>query len=159
SLSFDAALSEIAMTLLAGAALYLAPQETLMPGPDLLGLLRDHAITTVTFTPMALAALPYEPLPALRTLAVAGEACPHALAVQWGAGRRFLNAYGPTEVTVCATMDVWDGGPKLPIGRPIANSVVYVLNDKMRPMPIGVPGELFIGGVGLARGYHHQPHL
>ncbi len=159
SLSFDAALSEIAMTLLAGATLYLAPQEMLMPGPDLLGLLRDHAITTVTFTPMALAALPYDPLPALRTIAVAGEACPHALAVQWGAGRRFLNAYGPTEVTVCATMGLWDGGPKLPIGRPIANSALYVLNDKMRPMPIGVPGELFIGGVGLARGYHHQPHL
>jgi amino acid adenylation domain-containing protein len=158
SLSFDAALSEIVMTLLAGATLCLAPQEALLPGPGLLSLLRDQAITVVTLPPLALAALPPDQLPALRTIAVAGETCPLTLAARWAPGRRFLNAYGPTETTVCATMFKYDG-VRLPIGRPIANTQIYLLDDRLQPVPVGVPGELYIGGIGLARGYHNRPEL
>jgi amino acid adenylation domain-containing protein len=160
SLSFDASVSEIVMTLTVGAALCLAPRESILPGPGLLKLLRERAITTVTLPPSVLAVLPYEELPALRTLIVAGEACPAELVATWGRGRRFLNAYGPTECTVCATAAECAGAARRPpIGRPIANTKVYILDRHREPVPIGVPGEIYIGGVGLARGYLNQPAL
>ncbi|HEY9420940.1 MAG TPA: condensation domain-containing protein, partial [Thermoanaerobaculia bacterium] len=88
-----------------------------------------------------------------------GEACPAELARRWGAGRRLVNAYGPTETTVCATAWVFDGGDRLPIGRPIPNVEVYVVDLDGEPSPVGVPGELLVGGIGLARGYRHRPDL
>jgi amino acid adenylation domain-containing protein len=158
SLSFDASLFEIVMALLSGATLYLAPKEALLPGPALLQLLRDRAITTVTLSPSVLAALPVENLPALRTIIVAGEACLPELAARWATGRQFLNAYGPTETTIWATT-YERTDDRLPIGRPIANTTLYLLDNQLQPVPIGVPGELYISGVGLARGYHNQPEL
>ncbi len=161
SLSFDASIWEIVMALCAGASLHLGLPEQLLPGMPLLHLLRERAITHATLPPTALAVLPtHEPLPALQTLIVAGEACDPELVRQWSTGRRFFNAYGPTEATVCAT--VAECGPasaKLPIGRAIANTQVHVLDVRLQPVPIGVPGELYIGGAGLARGYHHRPDL
>ncbi|HEX6288636.1 MAG TPA: amino acid adenylation domain-containing protein, partial [Herpetosiphonaceae bacterium] len=161
ALSFDAAVSEICMALLAGAALYLAPRETLLPGPGLLDLMDRHAIDVVTLPPSALAAMPIAELPALRTIAVAGEACPPDVLARWERpGRRLINAYGPTETTVCATMaEVLDSSQRPPIGRPIDNTQVFVLDDQLQPVPLGVPGEVLIGGLGLARGYHHRPDL
>ncbi|MFL5804695.1 MAG: amino acid adenylation domain-containing protein [Roseiflexaceae bacterium] len=159
SLSFDASLFEIVMALLSGATLYLAPQEVLLPGPALIQLLRDHAITTLTISPSVLAALPMEELPALRTIIVAGEACPPELAARWAPGRQFFNAYGPTETTVWATIYECTDSQRLPIGRPIANTTVYLLDDRLQPVPVGVPGDLYIGGIGLARGYLNQPEL
>ena len=159
--SFDASVSEIFTTLLSGARLILATQEDLMPGQGLLGLLRREAITTVTLPPSALAALPVEPLPALQTLVSAGEACSTELVNQWAPGRRFLNAYGPTENTVCATVAVCREGDDRPplIGRPIANVEIYIVDDRLQPVPVGVPGELCIGGASLARGYLNRPEL
>ncbi len=160
SFSFDASVSEIFMTLVPGATLVLATRDSLMPGPALIGLLREQAITTVTLPPLALAVLPSEELPALRTIIVAGEACPPDLVARWASGRRFFNAYGPTEATVCATVALCsDGSQKPPIGRPIANTQVYVLDEKLQPVPVGVPGELYIGSAGLARGYLNRPDL
>jgi non-ribosomal peptide synthetase component F len=101
--SFDASAWEIAMTLGAGAALVLAPRADLLPGPELLALLREQRVTTATLPPSALAALPPEALPDLHTLVVAGEAWTVELARRWSAGRRVFNAYGPTEASVCAT--------------------------------------------------------
>ena len=123
-------------------------------------MLKEQAITHVTLPPSALAALPTGGLPALDTLIVAGEACPAALAAQWGRGRRFINAYGPTETTVCASLFECqaDGSPTL-IGRPIANSRIYILNGHHQPLPPGVPGELCVAGVGLARGYWNRQDL
>jgi surfactin family lipopeptide synthetase C len=159
--SFDAAVSELAMALLSGAALCLAPEPLLHSAPDLLRLLREQSITTVTLPPSLLAVLPVEELPALSTLVVAGEACQPEWLARWAAeGRHLRNAYGPTEVTVCATIMPWDGSsPNLSIGRPIANTAVYLLDQRMQPVPIGVPGELYIGGIGLARGYLGRPDL
>jgi amino acid adenylation domain-containing protein len=160
SLNFDASIFEIAMALRNGAALYLAPQETLLPGPSLAEFLREHAITNITVPPSALMALPREEFPALQTVVVAGEACPAELVTCWAAGRRFFNAYGPTETTVWATAArCTDGTHKPPIGRPIANTQVYVLDAEMEPSPVGAVGELYIGGEGLARGYLNRPAL
>jgi amino acid adenylation domain-containing protein/thioester reductase-like protein len=159
-LSFDAAVSELAMAFHAGATLVLAGREALLPGEPLLHLLREEAVSVVTLPPSVLAALPEANLPALRTLVVAGEPCPAELAARWAPGRHFVNAYGPTETTVCATLAPWEGGDRRPpIGRPIANTRVYVLDARMQPVPVGVPGEVHIGGIGLARGYRNRPEL
>ncbi|MBX9256329.1 amino acid adenylation domain-containing protein [Desmonostoc muscorum CCALA 125] len=160
SFSFDASVSEIAMALCSGASLYLGTPDSLRPGADLIKLLRQQAITHVTLPPTALAALPKEELPNLQTLIVAGEACNPKLVAQWSKGRRFFNAYGPTESTVCSTVaECTSGDTQPPIGRPIANIQVYVLDSDLQPVPIGTPGELYIGGDGLARGYLNRPEL
>jgi len=158
--SFDASVSEIVTALLAGATLCIAPAEMLLPGRELLRLLREQAITTVTFPPSVLAALPDAALPALATIVAAGEACSAEVVARWGAGRRFLNAYGPTEGTVCATIAECSADQRRPpIGQPIANTRIYLLDRLRQPVPIGMPGELYIGGFGLARGYVGRPDL
>ncbi|HEY0022717.1 MAG TPA: non-ribosomal peptide synthase/polyketide synthase [Longimicrobium sp.] len=156
SFSFDAAVAEVAHTLLGGATLVMArPGQA---GPELLALLRDSAVTVATLPPSLLATLPAEGLPALRTVVSAGEAVSADVVARWGEGRRFVNAYGPTETTVCATVSI-DPSPRgrPPIGSPIANVRTYVLDARMQPVPVGVPGELYVGGVGVARGYLGQP--
>lgn len=160
SFSFDASVSEIFTTLVVGATLVMGTRESLMPGESLLKLLRDTAITTVTLPPSALAVLPFQPLPALQTIIVAGEACSPELAALWAKGRRFLNAYGPTEATVCATIaECTTFDKKLSIGYPIANKQVYILDKLLQPVPIGVKGEIYIAGIGLARGYLNRPDI
>ncbi len=161
SLSFDATVSEIFKTFLSGATLVIATAESLMPVTPLLNVLREQRITMVTLPPTVLAILPNNDLPDLRTVISAGEACSAELAASWSSdGRRFLNAYGPTEVTVCATLtEPLDGSCKPPIGKPIANAECYVLDANLQPVPTGVVGELYVGGVGLARGYLGRPEL
>ena len=160
SLSFDASIWEIVMALASGASLCLGTSASLLPGQALMHLLRDQEITHVTLPPTALAVMPTEPLPALRTIVVAGEACSAELVAKWSQNRRFFNAYGPTESTVCATVyECTDTSQPPPIGYPIANSQIYLLDAEGQPVPIGVPGELHIGGVGLARGYLNRPEL
>ncbi len=102
--SFDASVAEMGQAFAAGASLVLARREALLPGPGFVALLRERRVTHVTLPPSVLAALPPAELPALEVLAVAGEACGAALVERWGEGRRFFNAYGPTEATVCLTM-------------------------------------------------------
>ncbi len=163
SLSFDASVSEIFTTLVAGATLVLAQRDTLMSPATLLALLRDMAITTVTLPPSLLAMMPSENLPALETVVSAGESCSWEVALRWSEGRRFLNAYGPTEATVGPTAHVVEGrvpGTRsVPIGRPLPNMQVYILDQHQQPLPVGVPGEVYIAGVGLARGYLNRPEL
>jgi amino acid adenylation domain-containing protein len=168
SLSFDASIWEIIMALGSGATLYLGTKDSLAPGKPLLERLRDYAITHVTLPPSALFVLPPEELPALQTIIVAGEACSPELIKQWSVGRNFFNAYGPTETTVCATIGkatqkgsakCMEDDEKISIGRPIANTQIYILDSHLQPVPIGVPGELHIGGVGLAQGYLNRSEL
>jgi amino acid adenylation domain-containing protein len=160
SLSFDASVWEVFMALAAGATLVLAKREDLLPGATLIQLLRKQAITIVTLPPSVLAILPPEELRALQTIIVAGEACSPDLVARWSANRRFFNAYGPTETTVCATIAECNQSDRQPpIGRPIANTQVYLLDAQLQPVPVGVPGELYIGGVGLAQGYLNRPDL
>lgn len=160
SLSFDASVSEVFVTLCGGATLVLASQDTLLPGTGLIRLLQEQSISIVTLPPSVLMVLPDETLPALRTLVVAGEACTSEVVARWAKGRRFLNAYGPTEATVCATIERCEYDGRRPaIGRPIDNVQIYLLDSKLEPVPIGMLGEIYIGSVGLARGYVRRPDL
>ncbi|MCA7013924.1 amino acid adenylation domain-containing protein [Dickeya dadantii] len=158
STSFDSSVWEISMALCHGATLVMAPRLALMPGPDLLEQLTCLNISYVTLPASALAALPYAPLPALKVLIVAGEACGVDLLRKWGRGRRFLNSYGPTEATVCVTnAELSPDEGRIHIGSPMSNTEVWILDELQQPMPIGVAGELCIGGIGLSDGYVNQP--
>ncbi|HEX7956706.1 MAG TPA: amino acid adenylation domain-containing protein, partial [Pyrinomonadaceae bacterium] len=160
SLSFDASAFEIVMALLKGATLCLENQDSLMLSQTLIQAVREHEITNATLPPSVLASLPEESLPTLRTLIVAGEACSPELVARWADGRQFFNAYGPTEATVWATVArCLDATQKPPIGRPISNTQIYILDADGQPVPVGVSGELHIGGPGLARGYLNRPEL
>jgi amino acid adenylation domain-containing protein len=160
SLSFDASIFEMMMALCAGARLCLATGEQLRPGPPLLKTLREQEVTNVTLPPSVLATLPEEELGQLRTIIAAGEACPRELVERWAGGRRFYNAYGPTEATVWTTLEECEvGGGKPKIGRAIGNVEVYVLDESHRMVGVGMVGELYIGGEGVARGYLKRPGL
>ncbi|GAK56424.1 non-ribosomal peptide synthase [Candidatus Vecturithrix granuli] len=154
SFSFDVATSDIFTTLCTGAILCLASRESLLPGPGLVQLLQNLQITHFGVPASILGALPYQELSALTTIIVGGEPCAPEIIERWGKGRQFLNAYGPTETTICTTTAQYTGTQqKLPIGRPLSNVTLYVLDAALQPVPVGVPGELYIGGIGLARGY------
>ncbi|HSN88110.1 MAG TPA: amino acid adenylation domain-containing protein, partial [Thermoanaerobaculia bacterium] len=159
-LAFDAAVFDLVMALFAGGTLWIARQDELL-GPELARLLAERKIASLTITPSALSTLPVsgEDLPALRRLWVAGEACTPELVARWAPGRRFFNAYGPTETTVWATVEEVAENGTPPIGRPVANKTAYALDARMRPVPAGVVGELFVGGEGTARGYLGRPDL
>lgn len=161
SLNFDGSAFEIVLALGSGATLCLGTRETLAPGEPLREFLERHAVTFAALTPSTLAALPAVSLPALHTLCVAGEACPGALLERWTANRRVFNLYGPTEAGIWSTAAPCPAGTAAapPIGRPIDNVRVYVVDRFMQPVPIGVPGELCVGGVGVARGYSRQTAL
>lgn len=161
--SFDVSFWELCMALLSGGVLVSAPAEQLLPGPALCALVDRQRVTHVTLPPSVLAVLPAEDgLPPAVTLVAASEACPADLVTAWSPGRRMINAYGPTEITVCATMShPLSAATQMPppIGRPIADKKVYVLDAGLRLVPPGVAGELYIAGWGLARGYLRRPGL
>ena len=161
SLSFDASVFELVMTLGRGATLVMATQGTLLPGPGLRQFLRDQRVTIATLPPSVAAMLLPAELPALRILIVAGEACSADVVAAWAPGRRMFNAYGPTEATVWSTVaECKDDGKAPAIGRPIGNTpAAYVLDAHLQPVPVGVPGELYLAGPGLAVGYLNQPEL
>jgi len=158
SFSFDAAVWETFATLACGATLVLAARDALLPGPPLAATLRRERITLATLPPSVLAVLDPGDVPELGTLVSAGEALTPALVERWSAGRTLVNAYGPTEVTVCPCLAVCRAdGHTPPIGRPLENVRLYVLDAGGSLVPAGVPGELFVGGAGVARGYLNRP--
>ncbi|MEH1937181.1 MAG: amino acid adenylation domain-containing protein [Nostoc sp.] len=160
SFSFDLSIGEIATALSAGACLYLANQETLLPSQALVDLLRDRKISHLTLPPSALSVLPQASLPDLQAVIVGGEACAAELVAQWGTKRRFFNCYGPTESTVIASISSCEPNGKKPsIGQPLSNIRIYILDAHNQPLPPSIPGELCIAGVGLARGYLNRPDL
>jgi amino acid adenylation domain-containing protein len=162
SFSFDACVSEIMMTLCRGAALYFGPRNTLLVGDTLTEVLAQYGITHVTLPPAVLHGMSEQTgLESLRTLILAGEALTEVLANRWAQNRRLINAYGPTESTVCAALYDYPAGASgtPPIGRPIANTQIYILDAQKEPAPIGVAGEIYIGGVGVARGYLNRADL
>jgi amino acid adenylation domain-containing protein len=158
SFSFDLSIGEIATTLTTGACLYLAKKETLLPSQILVDFLTHHKISHSFLSPSALSVLPQVNLPNLQCLTVGGEACPAELVAQWATVRCFFNAYGPTESTVNAAIALCHpNGKKPPIGQPLSNIRIYILDAQNQPLPPGIPGELCIAGVGLARGYLNRP--
>jgi amino acid adenylation domain-containing protein len=173
---FDVSVYEIFSALRAGAALLVVPAE-IRPHPDrFAGWLAGHRVTSAYVPPFALAALadraetdaagvaPGRPALALRRLVVSVEPIPEPLLhrlLRALPGLEIINGYGPTETTIFSTLhevDPTSANPGLtPIGRAARNQPVAVLDAGLRPVPVGVPGELFIGGAGLARGYHGRP--
>ncbi|MDJ0835579.1 MAG: amino acid adenylation domain-containing protein [Acidobacteriota bacterium] len=160
SLSFDASISEIGMTLGSGATLLLLPAERRMPDARFAQFLIDEKVNRLTMPPSVLAQLPEGAYPDLQTLIVAGEACPPALAETWTADRHFVNAYGPTETTVCATTKVCTQASDIQsIGKPIGNVAVHVMDNAFQAAPAGIYGELCLSGTSLAFGYLGRPAL
>ncbi|MEA5525870.1 non-ribosomal peptide synthetase [Nodularia spumigena] len=160
SFSFDVSIWEFAPVLAAGACLYLAKKETLLPNQDLVNFLTNHKISHATLPPSVLSLLPQAPFPDWQIIIAAGEACPTELVTRWAKGRQFFNAYGPTESTICTSIALCQpNGKKPPIGKPWPNIQIYILDAHHQPLPPGIPGELCIAGVGLARGYLNRPEL
>jgi amino acid adenylation domain-containing protein len=160
SISFDAATSEWAMALLSGASLYVIGNEIYKSPQALSRTIKRNSISHATLPPALLPVLEQGDWTSVSTLIVAGEACSQTLVDKWSLGRTFINAYGPSESTVCASVGYYDKAKGfLDIGRPLQNVSVYVLNQSMMPMPINSIGELYIGGVGLARGYLNRTEL
>jgi amino acid adenylation domain-containing protein len=159
SLGFGVSIADVHMTLCAGATLVMRGDGALS-GADLVALVQRHRVTNLVLPASVLAAVPAEDLPSVRCVAVGGEPCAASLVDRWAPGRRFVNAYGPTEATVAtATAVCRAGGGTPPIGRPIPGSRLYVLDDGGRLVPPGVPGELYVAGIGVTRGYHRAPDL
>jgi amino acid adenylation domain-containing protein/non-ribosomal peptide synthase protein (TIGR01720 family) len=161
SCTFDASLSEIFMALLRGACLVCPPEALLKDPTSLQQLLVRERITIATLPPPYIRALGFDPLRTLKTLVTAGEDAAPDRGQLARAGVCYVNAYGPTEFSVCATFgEVTGDEDRVPIGRPIANSEVAILERGSRtPAPIGVPGEICLAGPGLARGYLLRPEL
>ncbi|MFC8045977.1 amino acid adenylation domain-containing protein [Nocardia sp. NPDC057353] len=153
--SFDAAMLDLLLTINAGAAMVLCPTDV-FGGDELGALLTAERVTHLFLTPAALATVDNGrwPLPELRSLMVGGEAVGAELVARWAPGRRMFDVYGPTETTVVATISrpLAVGGP-IDIGTPVRGARALVLDDRLRPVPVGVPGELYLGGYGVARGY------
>jgi amino acid adenylation domain-containing protein/non-ribosomal peptide synthase protein (TIGR01720 family) len=161
SFSFDGSVADIFTALLAGATLCLPSRDNALPGPAFADWLREKEITFGVFVPAALAVMEPENLPRLEVVISAGETCPPEIAEHWRNGRRFYNAYGPTEATVAACWYAVTArvASNVPIGRPFVNVQLHILDEQHQPVPIGARGELCIGGVGVARGYLNRPEL
>jgi amino acid adenylation domain-containing protein len=157
---FDAVILEMLMSFGAGATLVIPEPDLVLAGAVLHATLVDRSVTHALIGPSVLADVRPDGLDRLECLIVGGEACPEPLAARWAGRRRTINAYGPTETTVCVTMsDPLTGEGKPPIGRPIGGTEVHVLDGRLRPVPPGVSGELYVSGRALARGYLDRPAL
>ncbi|MFF1506930.1 amino acid adenylation domain-containing protein [Streptomyces sp. NPDC058326] len=159
SLSFDASVWEIFSTLAAGGTLVVASRDHALVGEALADVLAERAITVCLLPPSVIASLPVRELPLLTTLVSGGEACRAELVEQWQPGRRFVNAYGPTECTVVITAAACEPGRPASLGAVLPGGTAYVLDAELRPVVAGAVGELYVGGAGLALGYHGRPGL
>jgi amino acid adenylation domain-containing protein len=171
SVSFDVSVYELFSPLIAGATLQPTPEAIRSDGSALFHWLRSHHVRSAYLPPFLLADfarwLEQETRrPPLSRLLVGVEPIPEALLVALAhslPGLHIINGYGPTETTICATLydidPAFAGDRRTPIGRPAQNTTLYVLDQQLQPVPVGVPGELYIGGVGLARGYLNRPDL
>jgi amino acid adenylation domain-containing protein len=163
TLSFDIAALEIFLPLAVGARVELVPRDVAADATRLVDRLADPAITFLQATPATwrmLLEAGWEGKPGLSMLC-GGEALPRPLADRLlGKGKVLWNVYGPTETTIWSSAwQVEAGEGPISVGRPIANTQLYVLDKGFRPAPVGVAGELYIGGAGLARGYLGRPGL
>ncbi len=160
--SFDLAFWELCQALCSGGTLVLTPPERRVAGPELTDYIAAQRITHCAIPPSVLGVLPADaPLPTGVSFLCGTEAVPGELATRFAPGRRMFNAYGPTEATVNSTLYLVppDHRGPVPIGAPDPHVRAYVLDERLGLVPPGTPGELYLGGEGLARGYLGQPGL
>ncbi|WP_433523476.1 amino acid adenylation domain-containing protein [Nocardia pseudovaccinii] len=157
--TFDVSILEWFSATATGATLVVAPAPV-VAGAALAELINAEQVTHAAVTPTVLASLHADEVHTLDTLILGGETCPPDLAAQWTPGRTVLNAYGATETTIVscghAPLTTTAGGP-MTIGGPVLGFTAVVLDRRLRPVPPGVVGELYVSGPGLARGYHREP--
>jgi natural product biosynthesis luciferase-like monooxygenase protein/amino acid adenylation domain-containing protein/non-ribosomal peptide synthase protein (TIGR01720 family) len=160
SMAFDASVSEMMMALYSGAALIIPAEDVVKEHTAFGAFLQHTGATVVTFPPGYLDLLSDDDIGGLRCVITAGEAAHVQRAVAIAKFKDYYNAYGPTECAVCVSVyKVKPGDTVVPIGKPIANLSVYILDDHLHPVPVGVPGKLYVAGVGVARGYLGKPAL
>ena len=160
SLSFDVSVLEISLSLCHGGSLHIGSADRVGDPAALAEWVRRDTINVAAFPAVMLTALSPEEFPSLSTVIIGGEIAPAETALSWAKHRRLFNQYGPTEATVCAVMAECSRDVLPPvIGRAIANTEIYLLDRHLAPVPVGVSGEIHIGGVGLARGYLDRPEL
>ncbi|WP_340028287.1 amino acid adenylation domain-containing protein [Paenibacillus sp. FSL H7-0940] len=163
SLSFDASCWEVFKALYFGAALYIPTAETILDTRLFESYMNEHAITAAILPPTYSAHLNPDRLPSLTKLVTGGSAVSAEFVQQWKAKVHYFNAYGPTEASIVTTL--WDADEQqperrvIPIGRPLSNHQIFILDAHLQLVPPGVDGELCVAGVGLARGYLNQPEL
>ena len=150
--TFDASMFEWLLAVGSGAALVVAPPDV-YAGEALTALLQGQQVSAALLTPTVLSSLDRARLDGVDTLITGGEACPGELVHVWAPGRRMFNAYGPTEATIWATGAQLSAGQPVGIGAPIPGVCALVLDARLNPAPVGVVGELYLGGPALARGY------
>ena len=159
SIAFDASVEEVWLAFHSGATLVPATPEMSTAGPALAHMLTEAGVTVFSTVPTLLSMLEEE-MPSVHLLILGGEQCPKDLVNRWvKPGRRLINSYGPTEATVIATFTECDRHVPVTIGRSLPGYLAYILDPAMQPVPIGVPGELHIGGKCLSRGYVGLPEL
>ena len=160
SLNFDVSISEFLLGLGVGARIIMESGERLRPGPELLELIRAKEATVAHLPAAVLGALPREDLPDVRIMVTGGEECPAEAITFWSEGRRFFNAYGPTETTIAATiLAVERVNGRVSLGKPLEDCAVYILDENLKPVGEGEQGEIYIGGSAVARGYLSRPAL
>ena len=154
SLAFDVSVWEIFGALLRGGRLVVVPEEVAASPDDFHALLVGEQVSVLTQTPSALAVLPEQGLGGM-ALVVVGEACPAQVVDRWAPGRTMINAYGPTETTMCVAISapLTAGSGAVPIGSPVAGAALFVLDGWLRAVPAGSVGELYVAGSGVGVGY------
>jgi amino acid adenylation domain-containing protein len=161
SISYDASMYELFLALLAGACVAPIPRAASTDADSFGGFLEAQRITMATLSPSFLRTVGAQRLASIRLIITAGEAAAPEVCTEIARTRQCVNAYGPTEVSVCASCHnvEADGDYRLgvPIGRPVSNDRLYIVDPALNPVPVGVPGELCVGGAGLARGYIGKP--
>ncbi|TKK77221.1 amino acid adenylation domain-containing protein, partial [Herbidospora galbida] len=161
--SFDVAFWDLCLGLLSGGRLVVVPSERRVPGRPLADYAHAHGITFMILPPALLDAMPADVVLPPATLLAGTERVSPELVNRYARGRMMFNAYGPTEATTNSTLGLCDPdiapGSIVPIGVPDPGTRAYVLDDRLQPVPAGVPGELYLAGEGLARGYLGRPAL
>ncbi|PJD91537.1 MAG: hypothetical protein CK424_06940 [Legionella sp.] len=159
SIGFDASIWEVFASLVAGCSLYIPSEEKLLIGRELANSIKKHQINCITLPPSILQTIIPSEVTTLKTIIIAGEACSKELTDKWVEKVTLINAYGPTETTVCATITILTRKKQISIGKPIINTRSYILDHNCQPLPIGVVGELYLGGKNLGFGYLNKPAL
>ncbi len=159
SYSFDVSVSEIFTPLLNGMELYIFPEKLRKLPEEAALFIKENNINISYFPPAFLSLLPLDEYKSLNTLIYAGEPCTIKTAKKWSSSKKLFNLFGPTEAAVYCIGKKIDYDEVNIIGKPIPNTKVYILNNNLKPVPVGVPGELYIGGAGLARGYLNNTEL